>query len=404
MSDNSFNVDKLISNALNPKGWLNTLSLKEIFDFKLEELNISKNFALKIMDIETKSFENFMQEGSSKIDHLIALKMAIFLEMSPWDFVDKFMLKIKEENSRELEKTKVRYFIARNFDLNGLRNIGFIDSVNDFYQIEKRILDFFGFSSVFQYRKEVGNLAYSSGKLKSNIESQKFWINIAYSTFEKIINSNEYDRASLVKLFPTLRAYSLNLENGLSLAMKLLFKIGITVIFIPKIHKDLHIRAATFCINDKPCIALTNYRDLYPTLWFALIHELYHVLYDWNEISDSENQSHLSMGISTEKINEDAANDFARRYLLDDEKMKILEDNIDDGFFVQNFALTNNTHPSILYALYAFENSSNDNKLFAKYKHLIPSARIAINNLNASLFENYTPIAQIAQKITSILK
>lgn len=403
MDDNFLNIDRLINGALSQKGWLNTLSLNEIFNHKLEELGISKNQALKVMDIETKSFDAFMQGSSTKMDYLIVLKMSIFLDMSAIDFLDKFLSKIIDDNSKELEKTKIRNFIAKNFDLEGLRKIGFIDTVNDFAHIEKKILDFFGYDSVFEYRREIDVPAYSSSKIKSNIESQRFWVNMAYATFEKIFNPNDYDREALVKLFPTLRAYSLNMENGLALVMKLLFKVGVTVVFIPKIYKDLHIRAATFCVSNKPCIALTNYRDFYPTLWFALIHELYHVLYDWDEICSSESQSHLSAGISTGHINEDAANEFARKYLFDDDKMRVVEDNIDDDFFVTRFARSNNVHPSIVYALYAYTNSTSENKIFGKYRHLLPSPKIAIDQFEPNKYESYIPIPKIAKTTFSLI-
>lgn len=398
-----FNADRIINSALSPKGWIDTLPLQELFNYKIEELGVSKNLALKIMDIETKSFDAFMQGGSPKIDYLIILKLSTLLEISPSVFVDKFLLKVNEENNKELEKTKVRYFIAKNFDLDGLRKIGFIDSVNDFDLIEKKILDFFGFESVFQYKREIDIAAYSSSKVKSNKESLKFWVNMAFATFERMPNQNEYDRQRLVDLFPTLRAYSLNMEHGLLHVMKLLFKIGITVIFMPKIYKDLHIRAATFCVNDKPCIVLTNYRDFYPTLWFALIHELYHVLYDWDEIMASESQSHLSAGMSTANINEDAANEFAKRYLVDDEKMNEIEHKIDDPYSVSNFARNNNVHPSIIYAMYSYSHAATDNKLFGKYKHLIPGPKMAIDPFKPNQYEQYMPIPQIAKKTISLI-
>jgi len=62
-----------------------------------------------------------------------------------------------------------------------------------------------------------------------------------------------------------------------------LFNIGITIVFQPSLPKT-QIRGATFLINDKPCIVITDFNKNYATIWFALIHELHHVLFDLETI------------------------------------------------------------------------------------------------------------------------
>ena len=398
--EDNFSADWLINAAISPKGWINTLRLMELFNHKINELGISKNQALKIIDIETKSFDGFMQGNSSKIDYLTILKLSTLLEISPTVFVDKFLNRIVKGNRDELEKTKVRHFIARHFDLKGLQKINFIESVNDFDDIEKRILKFFGYNSVFQYQNNIDALVYSSGKITSNKESLSFWVNMAYASFNRISNPNEYDREALTNLFPTLRAYSLNMEHGLTQVARILFKVGVTLIFIPKIYKDLHIRAATFSINDKPCVALTNYRDLYPTIWFSLFHELYHVLYDWDEISSSESKSHLSAGLSTPLIDEEAANRFATRYLFDEEQQLEIEPDLDNPVFVKKYARSHNIHESIVYAIDGYKNNR-----FGKYLSmgLIPSPRSAIASFKPGDYESYAPIPNIVNNTISLI-
>ena len=195
----------------------------------------------------------------------------------------------------------------------------------------------------------------------------------------------------------------MNVESGLRQVFKLLFKVGVTVTFIPKNYKDLHIRAATFCINDKPCIAITNYKDLYPTLWFSLFHECYHVLYDWDEIVDSEGHGHVSAGMSTGTIDEDAANQFAARYLFDDEKMKEVEPYINSPNYVAKFARSYNIHESIPYALYAHKYSSADNNLWGKYMRYMKNPPQAIESFNPSQYETFEPIPVIAKKTMSLI-
>ncbi len=403
MSDNILGIDSIINSALRPKGWMDSLTVLQAFTEKLSELRLSKNQALRLMEIETKSFDAFMKGQSTKIDFLTVLKMSKFLDIAPSVFIDKFLVKITDENKNELDKTSVRLFIAKHFDLEVLRSAGLIETVNDFEQIEQRILSFFGYNTVFEYKNDIEVPVYSKGKIVSNEKTLKFWVNMAYATFEKMPNPNEYDRQELVRIFPALRAYSLNVESGLRQVFKLLFKVGVTVIFIPKNYKDLHIRAATFVIDDKPCIAITNYRDLYPTLWFSLFHELYHVLYDWEEIVNSAGHGHVSAGMSTGTIDEDAANQFSARYLFDDDKMKEVEPYIDKPSYVAKFARSYNVHESIVYALYAHKYSNNENKLFAKYRHFMKNPKEAIEAFNPEQYATFKPIPAIAKTTMSLI-
>lgn len=393
MDGNLFGVDSIINSALRPKGWIDTLTLLQLFNEKISDLGLSKNQALKIIDIEAKSFDSFMQGESTKIDFLTILKLSKFLEIAPSVFIDKFLLKIYNENEKELVKTNIRIFIAKHFDLEVLRSSGLINRVNDFEHIEEKILSFFGYKSVFEYRSDIEIPVYSKGKVISNEKTLKFWVNMAYATFEKMPNMNEYDRQALVRIFPSLRAYSLNVESGLRQVFKLLYKVGVTVIFIPKLYKDLHIRAATFCINDKPCIAITNYKDLYPTLWFSLFHELYHVLYDWDEIVESDGHSHVSAGMSTGNIDEDAANQFAVRYLFDEDKMREIEPFINKPSYVAKFARSYNIHESIVYALYTYKYRNT----FGKYLHFMKNPENAIEAFKPNKYENFEPIPSIAK-------
>ena len=108
MNDKHLNIDWLLNSALAPKGWIDTLSLLQLFNERIEQMGISKNQALKIMNIEAKSFDSFVQGSSTKIDFLTIIKLSTFLELSPSVFIDKFLSKITEENTEVIEKTKVR--------------------------------------------------------------------------------------------------------------------------------------------------------------------------------------------------------------------------------------------------------------------------------------------------------
>jgi Zn-dependent peptidase ImmA (M78 family) len=123
-------------------------------------------------------------------------------------------------------------------------------------------------------------------------------------------------------------------------------------------------------------------------------------LYDWDEISTSESKSHLSAGISTAMIDEDAANIFARRCLFDDDQMKELEPFMDDQNYVKKFARSHNVHESIVYAIHGYAKNN-----FGKYKALglIPSPKSAIAVFNPNQYESYLPIPKIVKTTISII-
>ena len=139
------------------------------------------------------------------------------------------------------------------------------------------------FQNIFEYSEPDINVAFSSGKRAKRNCSVKNWVYLAEQTCIELRNPNNYNRDKLIDYFPQIRWQSMDVENGLVNVVKQLYQLGITVVFIPS-FPSLHIRGATFIVNDKPCIALTDYVGFYPTLWFALVHELYHVLFDWDDL------------------------------------------------------------------------------------------------------------------------
>ena len=104
------------------------------------------------------------------------------------------------------------------------------------------------------------------------------------------------------------------MQNGLLAVARALFNIGITVIFQPSISR-LQIRGATFCCNNKPCIVLSNLNNRFPTLRFVLLHELYHVLNDFEEITQRSYHVSEEGGADLFLIDEFGPDEFARDYL-----------------------------------------------------------------------------------------
>jgi len=395
-------IDSLLRGAISANDDLKStpFPLNQLFEQRLHTLDITKNQAVKILDVEVKTLDPILNGEARKIDFLTILKLSDFLEIPHNEIIKNYFQVVSDAHNDNLSKSKVRSFIVNNFNLPSLKKIGFIESINDFEHIEQKLLSFFGYNDIFEYAKYKVSPAFSSSKRNSNRDNLTFWVASAYESFKMTPNNNAYNRQALVDYFPTIRWHSMNVENGLWLVAQALFKFGVTLVYIPKFTTDLHVRGATFSYDDKPCIALTKYTEYYPTIWFALIHELYHVLFDFDKIR--EDKYHISGEMETMNINEEEANKFAREYLFSDEKMAAVRPHLNNPGFVKVFAEQNHVHPSFIYVFNAFDSTGGQNK-YAKLKPHLPNFSGLLENFNAKNWEEFPPIKQISKIRTSKL-
>lgn len=332
-------------------------SLKEFYMLKLTELNVNQTQALEAMQIESRALNALLTGGSSRVDLFSLIKLARFLEITQTEAINLYLnslIMLNEEKISDLEKRK---FILKNFNITELKKEGVINSTTDFDSMENDLVKIFNYNSIFDFRKDVLFAAYSSSKLHRANQMCEFWIEYSREIFRKIHNTNVYDRKALIEYFPTIRWHSMNVEKGLWEVIRALYRMGVTVMYLPK-FKTLHIRGATYAVNKKPCIVLTDYKGFYPTIWFALLHELHHVLFDWDDIL--VNSYHISYkpgkaALYTKTEIEDVADKFAKDYLFSEGKMKEILPHINNPFYVKAYAEQNHVHESIPYAFYAFE-------------------------------------------------
>jgi len=389
-------VDALLNKIFEVDAKLDHYPLQDLFELRLKKLDITKHQALKILDIDHKILTGFLTGDTKKIDFVTVLKLSNFLEVPEDQIVEKYFKIVNTAYKETIGLAKKRSFIINNFNLPGLKKIGLIQSINDFEHIEEKINTFLGYESIYEHGKFKITAAFSAAKRISNVMSLSFWYAAASQSLKETPNPYEYDRKALIEFFPQIRWYSMNVEKGLVTVAQTLFKFGITLIFVPKYNKDLHIHGATLSYRDKPCIVLTQYTNFYATMWFALIHELYHVLYDWEEIR--HNIYHITGETHSVKISEEKANNFARQYLFSDEKMEQVKPHINEAKYVKIFAERNHVHPSVIYSFYNRDTNKPEN--YAKfYKFLTPSKfEEALEPFNDKEFLNLIPVKKISEK------
>lgn len=377
--ENQEEIDKYLDELLEKE----KPTLQQLFDDKIRESGISKTLAFKIMGVRTVTMEGILQGSQKQVDVLNLVKLANFLQKPLEEVISLFVRNIEKRFPVEGINVDEVQFIKENFNLAVLKSAGFIDSISDFSEIKKRLLARLGLKSIFEYKRPEIDIAFSSGLTFPDMDkTRSFWVNSARSILREIDNPFQFDREQLIKVFPRLCWYSKNVENGLMEISKLLFKLGVTVIFHPPLQ-SLKIKGATLNHNGKPAIILSNYRGYYATLWFTLFHELYHVLFDWDDIKGGN--FHISDDSLTELAyleRERDADQFSRKYLLSEERLDYIKPRIRDHEFVKQFADDQMIHYSIVYAFYAFENKSSNRSAWAlarKYSPSLNSCKLPVN-------------------------
>lgn len=381
----NFDPNELLDKLFQPKPIKVEESLEEIFQQRIEDLNIKKTTALKMMGMTIRTLNGIISGEQKKLDYTQLIKLANFIGIPVEKVAKLYIDKVRLVHEKDIydEKTgDLINFINDNFNLAELKKVGLIDSLTDYQAIINSICNYFGLKRIEDYVEPDINIAFSAGKRAKSTCSLKNWMFLCEQTCIELRNPNEYNRDKLIEYFPQIRWYSTDVSNGLVTVINHLFQLGVTVIFNPS-FPSMHIRGATFQVNEKPCIAITDYKGFYPTLWFALIHELYHVLFDWEEILMSDYHVSLERDekIATTSSNEIEADEFARKYLFSKSKTEEIETFINDDVAVKRFALDNHVDPSFAYVFSAFDNGKTNKYSWGRARNKNPVIDPLLNKL-----------------------
>jgi HTH-type transcriptional regulator/antitoxin HigA len=389
----------MIDNVLKKSIEYNGPTLDELLKEKLDVSGLTKTQFEKLSGMERRSLDAILDKTSKQTDIIKLLKLSEFLEM---DFNELLIVHFKDrpvEEIKELQSSMDITFINKFFDLKTLISLGFINKNDSLDKLKERICKFFDLASIYEFNRELSEAFYSRTKKSFSDKMKDFWIKSSYKYFELIDNPNDYSRQSLIELIPKIKPYTQNVETGLLTVFQALYNIGITIVFQPSLPKT-QIRGATFLIKNKPCIVITDLNKNYATIWFALIHELHHVLFDLETIEKTN--YHLSGEPDLFLIQEDKANEFASEYLLSAEKMRFIEKMMHNKFMVERFAKECQIHPCIIYSQYQWRQSEKGNDYWGAFKEHFPNIKNTTKNLNVSNWDTES-IKETALRIRNLL-
>lgn len=370
-------------------------SMSQFIESNCKVLNISQRQLSDLLNIQRRSLQRIIEGEAQKLDIITLLKIAHFFGMDIKEVIGIYMTKVSNEDKKAVEQARISGYIIKKFDVKTLTNMGFFSSSKDFEAIEERICKFFNITSIFQYDNICAGVLFSQTRRGHSDKMLDFWISIVKTQVEQLKNPNLFDRDKLLKVIPRLRIFAADSQNGFHNFITSLYECGVTVVYESYITKT-QIRGGTFYMNNAPAIVITNLNHRYDTMWFALAHELCHVLYDM-DIIDSIGY-HLTGEndlFTREAISEERANNFARRLLLGDDKLDLITNFIDSEALVKTYAKKWGTHPSIIYGQYLWGKPKNE---YMKFRNKILNADIITQRMEIEPWKHET-IAQTVRLI-----
>lgn len=338
----------------------------------------------------------YILNGTAKqVNFINIVKLAHFLGVSVNDLIKIYIPQMDAKSIGEIQRSRDAGYIVENFDVPTLTKMKFFNKDSSAADMREKIEQFFGLNSLFDYSEKTSFAAFSRTKRNSSDLMRRFWAQSAIILFKNINNPHHYNRDALIDLIPKIRPYTRDVENGLTKVVKALFNVGVTVVFQPSVE-NLQVRGATMSVNDKPCIVLSDFQKNYPTLWFALLHELHHVLFDFEEIN--KRVYHLT---SEEGdlflMDEEKADKFATDFFLNESRLKYASSYINSDYHIKKLADEWSVHPSIIYSFYCYKNG--DWQFYSKY---IPKMDEAVSLLNTHPFESES-LFEAAEKIKELI-
>ncbi len=370
-----------------------------MIETKKDELGLSQRQLSQTLGITRPSLNRITNGEAKKIDVLTILKLDQFLGLGIEQTLRVFVSQMTSDDVGELERTRDNSFLVSRFNLDKLKEIGLIESVRDLDQVRKRITSFFGLESIREYDTKLGWGLFSQVRQSIGDRMLELWVKSAIRQFERINNPYPFDPVRLRELVPQIRQYTRYEQKGLLTVAQALFKAGVTVIVQDYLPRTT-VRGGTFVVNGKPCIALTNRNNLYPTIWFTLLHEFGHVIFHWEKLETLK--LHVS-GSGDLFLVEEEANYFARELLVPSEHLGYIEQFIDAAGVVHRYAEKINVHPSLIYAFYAYRQyEAGDKTAFRNYNKHMPSADRAVAAMRTHPWDKET-IDDAADRAREIL-
>lgn len=351
----------------------------------IQENEIIESSIAEEIGVHKETLSKFL-EGSTELKFMPAIRLMKLLNLTENQLISSYCKDIDMGGSSSLDKFEKLSYIMRNFDVPTLKKIGIIKSRAKIDEYEQQICSFFGFSSIYEY-DDTSLMPALFSKSQKRIAQEKeakmvtFWLKCAISSFSKLENPNEYDKEVLFQLLKRASEFTQDEVNGYKRFVIVLFKLGVTVLTQPYITGTKSF-GVTMILKGKPCIVITDMNKKYHKLWLSLLHELYHVINDFEMLESME--YHLSNPETPDLfLNENRANQFALNVLINPSVQSQVQRKIAFPYKISLLAKELNVSTSIIYGVYleSLQDPVSKRQEFAKYGNNLISSDTATRNI-----------------------
>lgn len=336
---------------------LNVISLREKLSIFMKETGMTKSKIAELLGLPSYKYVTNILEGKDEITLRSAVGIANLIGITEEQMLDSAYKEIKGENMLDIDNIKQASFLYSNFDCKALKSLNLFGKDDTDEKMCDRLTEYFGYRSIFEYKVPISPKSALFSKKKISAQERRdrlmtdFWLTTAQRSFSEMNNPNEYDR-ELLKDFvlKRIKQYTLDVSSGFAIALYVLYQLGISVL-VQDYVMNTHAYGVSLIVNGKPCIVLTALGGNYYKLWLTLLHELYHILNDWDYLQQvgcmisDECQSELF-------VSESDADRFACNCFVPQSIYPRLELIIGAKPKVNHLAQKLGVHPAIVYGIY----------------------------------------------------
>ncbi|SFM28501.1 addiction module antidote protein, HigA family [Gracilibacillus orientalis] len=319
----------------------------------LDELEISQKDLAKRMGISEKHISNLLN-GKSRLTEDFAIRLEKIIHSVPASYWLNYESKYREYKARndlanEFDEATLKTFDKR---FNFSKIFSGLDL--DLKEQANEMLKLLRLSNFEQFDKVYSNLDVDFMEDGGEKEAIAIWLNLAREEVEiqnNDLTNKRYDKEKLEKSLSKFKKLALNTdyESSIKSARKLLNRLGIYLVFCDAVVNS-KVRGALTSYKKHPSIFLSGRFKSHDHVWFALIHEIGHLLLHY---IPEESLITLEHDLEFQEVShkEKEANKFARDFFIhpDDYKDFVSTQEFDKKN-IEQFAKSQDILPGIVVA------------------------------------------------------
>lgn len=378
---------------------INAISLRNELKTFMDNTGMTKTKVAQLLGFPSYKPVTKILDGKEEMTLKCAIAIANLIGMSEQQLLASAYKEIKGENELDIDSIKYASFLYSNFDCKALKTLKLFEKDDTDEEICNRLEEYFGYNSIFEYKVPISQKSALFSKRKVSAKEKRdklmmdFWLTTAQRSFVEMNNPNEYDR-ELLKDFvlKRIKQYTNDVNSGFAIAVYVLFQLGVNVL-VQDYITGTHAYGVSFIVKGKPCIVLTALGGHYYKLWMTLLHELYHILNDWDYLQQigcmisDESQTELF-------VSESDADKFACNCLVPQSVYDKLELVIDSKTKINQISQKLGIHPTIVYGIYLEQIQDKNKKKRGFEKHVYLGNILQTKETNCLKNITYNPIKE----------